>query len=80
VFEPRAVASCSACTSEEYCHSESTTHRCHLLPPQCEASASCECFQQVSRRLASLACSEENGRIETRASVRAFDVGPLGEQ
>lgn len=57
----RPVASCEACSSEEYCLNASA---CGVLPPQCDEEKTCDCFERARDPGKKLACNLRSGRIE----------------
>ena len=68
VLEPRSVAVCDECSTEEYCwQGEGSGHTpsCRLIPARCESTPTCACLQESRRPVA---CNERRGRIEASAA------------
>jgi hypothetical protein len=67
VLEPRPVAACDDCSSEEYCwrpHPDAAERVCGVIPARCEDTPTCACFVEARHGLGRIACEDRGGRIE----------------
>ena len=62
LFPTRAVATCDACSRDEYCV-DGATRSCRVLPPECADTGSCACFLGARGGSAQYACGERRGHI-----------------
>jgi len=62
----REVATCDACSSDEYCLERDTASSCRVLPPECDTTPTCACFLGSRGRALRYECSSREGRLVTR--------------